>query len=69
MTECQVTSGHRCCATCAYWLGQRELRTWYNRVYLSDDKTKIYGKCTKHPGTNQQGGSACSQYEKWQALE
>lgn len=72
MTESQISSATKCCATCANWLGQRELRTWNGTVYLADDRTRIYGKCAlrlNESGERHQAGSQCSNYEKWQALK
>ena len=71
MSESQVTSSTKCCATCAHWLGRRELKTWNTTIYLEDDRTRIYGKCANRLNSchEYQACNSCSDYEKWPALK
>lgn len=64
----QINNNNRCCATCAYWLGQRTAdRLGFVKVTSKMDS----GKCGAK-GLNEsrqyQAGYSCSNYCKWPVL-
>lgn len=63
-----IYSQRKCCATCAYYSGERELTNLNRQVNIPSDK--IYGKCVHptYPGSMVQFGFGCPRYEKWQLL-
>lgn len=61
---------YRICATCAYWVAQRDADYYGARVTCCADK----GRCAVHQGPyrNQQRGanmSACDKHLKWPVLK
>ena len=69
-----ATNSHKCCATCANWGGQRELKTGGSSVQTNSpgDRGKCYANvfCSVTQGpTAMQGGNSCSKYTKWPALK
>lgn len=64
----QINNNIRCCATCAYWLGNRTP----NRLGFVEVKSKMEcAKCGSKALTESrvyQAAYSCSAYVKWQVL-
>ncbi|MBR5479392.1 MAG: hypothetical protein IKU84_04375 [Clostridia bacterium] len=65
----QITNNIRCCATCAYWLGERTP----NRLNYVDVKSRMDSAKCGDKGLNEsrtyQAIYCCSNYRKWPVLK
>lgn len=59
------------CATCSYWLGERNVDSFVQNVEVSSSSER--GKCLcKRSGwfrTEKQASMSCQSYDKWQPLK
>ncbi|MBO4983967.1 MAG: hypothetical protein J6D23_07895 [Clostridia bacterium] len=66
----QFGSHMKFCATCNYWVGQRETDTFGSYSKVQDFNAKAKCMCPNGPWRNQPRGpmSGCSCYERWAVL-
>ena len=59
------------CATCAYWMGNRETNRFGEWVKVESSMVKGKCMCRGNGWTNhdKQAGSSCSAYQKWAVLK
>lgn len=64
-----TTKNSKCCATCAYWSGERKVISGGNGIETPHANTngKCYEKVSISPTTAAMGTS-CTHYEKWRGL-
>jgi len=60
------------CATCAYWMGSREVNYFGTQVTIKDGNAK--SKCfapfgSGWRGQDRTGSMTCSSYKKWEILK
>ena len=70
--EYRMGSGHKLCATCEYWVGQRQPDFYGNAVLLPDQSIKGKCWCLNGPHARAERLSntcACFNYKKWAALK
>ena len=68
----QYPNSWKNCATCAYWVGPRDVDDFGSRVYVSS--YNMTGKCMCrfggwHRQQRQAGMAACNDYRKWPVIE
>lgn len=67
----QMSGTQKLCATCVYWIGQREPNFYGNAVILENQSVKGKCWCLSGPFARAERSSnmgACSKYEKWPVL-
>lgn len=72
-----VYSTHKCCASCEFWNGSRQLKpNAGGRVFQVNDFTSVYtvGLCVCGRSINvsrerSANSVVCNNYQKWQALK
>lgn len=71
MSQAQIPSTTKVCATCSMWLGPRTPHYQSHYVILEDSAQSTYGKCghQMNSDTKKQGCANCSKYEKWSVLK
>ncbi|MBE6649159.1 MAG: hypothetical protein E7614_06535 [Ruminococcaceae bacterium] len=58
------------CATCAFWLGERDTDHFYQRVLLENSSVK--GRCCNKNGwrnCEKSASQTCNAWEKWPVLK
>jgi len=65
----QINKNNKCCATCAYWLGQRyPNRNGFVEVPFKIDSARCVARGLNESGQHQAIYS-CNNYCKWQVLK
>lgn len=59
------------CATCVYWMGQRDTNYFGEWVQVDSSSTKAECRCMQSPWRRQQriASNSCVKYEKWPVLK
>lgn len=66
----QVPKSFKCCATCTYWCGMRELV--YQEHYVKTDSSSTKGQCVNSKGyyhLEMQAMASCPQHQTLPALK